>query len=56
MFERDKVRKEFYRIFPDLKRIKDNPNNYPIIKKWNYRLIKKYRHDVFKYIVSKMEK
>ena len=32
---------------PELQRIKPNPNHYPIIDKWNSRLIGKYSVKIF---------
>ena len=55
MFDRNKIREEFYNKFPDLRKIKENPNDYPIINKWNYNLFRRYQIDVFNYVESLME-
>ncbi len=36
--------------------LKENPNNFIIIKKWNKRIFQKYKFDIFNYIENTIEK
>jgi len=36
--------------------LKENPNNFIIIKKWNRRIFQKYKFDIFNYIENTIEK
>ena len=47
-----KLESLFKEIYPQ---IKQNPNNFIIIKKWNKRLYNKYEFNLFKAIEEEME-
>ena len=36
--------------------LKENPNNFIIIKKWNRKIFQKYQFDIFNYIENIIEK
>lgn len=36
--------------------LKENPNNFIIIKKWNRKIFQKYKFDIFNYIENTIEK
>ena len=42
----------FKEIYPQ---IKQNPNNWPIIKKWNRKIYNKYKFDLFNALEEEME-
>lgn len=42
-------------ISPFAEKVKSNPNNFPIINKWNRRLFNKYRYDIFNDIESMID-
>ena len=51
----EEIKQEIYEKCPNLTKIKDNPNNYPIINKWNYRLLQKEKFNLFNIIENKIE-
>ena len=51
-FKSKKLESLFKEIYPQ---IKQNPNNFIIIKKWNKRLYNKYKFNLFKAIEEEME-
>ena len=51
-FKSKKLESLFKEIYPQ---IKQNPNNFIIIKKWNRRLYNKYKFNLFKAIEEEME-
>lgn len=53
--ERESVREILYDRCPDLSKIRENPNGWPIIKKYNRRIFNKYSHDIFKIIEATIE-
>lgn len=36
--------------------LKENPNNFIIIEKWNRKVFQKYKFDIFNYVESTIEK
>ena len=49
--ELDKLNKQFrdnlYAQIPELQRIKSNPNNFIIIKKWNNKILQRNKFNIF---------
>lgn len=48
--DEEKYKEELYSKFPDFKKIKPNPNNWPIIDKYNRRIFKKNKFTFFDWI------
>ena len=51
----EELQREIYERCPDLKRIKPNPNHFPIITKYNNRIERKYRYVLFDIITKELD-
>jgi len=53
--DEEKFKEELYSKFPDFKNIKPNPNHWPIVTKYNNRIYRKYKRDLYSFIEKKVE-
>lgn len=54
-FDKDIIQNEIYSKFPDFKKLKTNPNNWPIIDKYNRRIFEKNKFTFFDWICHELD-